>query len=151
MKVYFTTPTVTLPPLFLKLALTGWLQEHPNVTSAAMVRKGCNNDSKLYRHLGELNIPRINWSVYFRENPHLTEYTWDLIALRWEQPDWVVIFQGDQEDERLTYTKEIAERFDFNVAVLSPHDSMDAHDVRAAMAAWNSYKDDDDEDVLQEV
>ncbi len=131
MKIYITTPTVNLPPNFMKLALTGWLHDHPGVKSAAMIRKGVYNDDMLYRFLNEQGIDRINWSHYFKENPHLTEYTWDLIAIRWEMPDWVVILQGEEEDERLTYAKEVADRFDFNVDVLSPHDHYSISAVKA--------------------
>lgn len=124
MKVYLTTPTENLPPSFLKLALPGWLQAHPTITSVAMVRKGCFNDDVTYRILGKHGIHRINWSYFFRENPDYTEYTWDLTALRWENPDLVLIIQGLEEDPRLSYTKEVAERFDFEVEVLSPNDRL---------------------------
>ena len=68
MKIYITTPTVNLPPNFMKLALTGWLHDHPGVKSAAMIRKGVYNDDMLYRFLNEQGIDRINWSHYFKEN-----------------------------------------------------------------------------------
>ena len=125
MKIYVTTPTITLPPAYLKLALKSWFQDHPETKTAAMVRKGCYNDDMLYRLLGEQGVERINWSHYFREYPQYTEFTWDLIALRWESPDWVVIIEGEEEDERLSYTKEIAEKYDFSVSVISPHDRFD--------------------------
>ena len=108
--------------MFLKLALTRWLQQHPDVTQAALVRQGTWNGEMLYKYLLEMKIERINWSYYFRENPQYTEFTWDLIAMRWELPDWVVVIEGEEPDERLEYTKDIAKRFDFNLAVLSPHD-----------------------------
>lgn len=155
MKIYIATPRVTLPPMFLNLALTEWLEQHPGVTLAAYTRKGCFNDTVLPRFLYSKGIQRSNWAYYFRENPHLTEYTWDLIAMRWEQPDWVVILQGIEEDERLTYTQREAERFDMNVSVLSPHDRFSANlinDLRGIDPVENEKDDGDyDDTALQGV
>lgn len=152
MKIYITTPQITLPNQFMKLALTGWLQEHPEVTHAAFLRKGgCYHDDVLMRFLYQRGIERINWSYFFRDHPEYTEFTWDLIAMRWEQPDWVVILKGVEEDERLNYTEEIAKRFDFNVAVLSANDRIDLTKLAAPPEVFEAYGEMYEDSALQEV